>query len=187
MSTLSLVRQSWPIVVITLVVAAFYLWGSAYIYRVLFHTDANIAPVRVRIASINLDAPVASVGFDADGFMDIPPTAQELGWFEPGYIPGEQGNAVIAGHLDTESGKPAAFWNLNQLEAGDAIDVFYDDGSMRTFEVLRQETYTSNAAPLETIFGSATGAYLNLITCDGIWNPEEESYEERLVVYSMLK
>lgn len=187
MPELSVLRRSPAIVLITFSIVACYVMGAMWLNDVLFHQTYIPTPVRLQIASINLDAPIAEVGLASDGLMDIPPTAQELGWFEPGYIPGEQGNAVIAGHLDTASGKPAAFWALNQLEAGDVIVVLYDDGSQRSFEVMRQQTYSSDNAPLDAIFGSSTGAYLNLITCKGIWDVEDEAYEERLVVYSRLK
>ncbi len=182
----SILRRSRAIVSITLTIALWYVVGLVWLYSALFHQWYAPTPVRLRISSINLDAPIAEVGLADDGFMDIPPTAQEVGWFEPGYIPGEQGNAVIAGHLDTASGKPAAFWALHQLEQGQTIDVLYDDGSQRTFEVIRQETYAAGEAPLDTIFGSSTGAYLHLITCKGAWNMDDNAYNERLVVYTKL-
>ena len=35
---------------------------------------------------------------------------EDVGWYELGARPGEAGNGVIAGHLDTDRGAPAAFF-----------------------------------------------------------------------------
>jgi len=141
-------------------------------------------PVRVRIASINVDAPIVMLGLRKDGVMDIPATSYQVGWFEPGFIPGQQGNAVFAGHLDTVSGEQAVFWNLRRLRMGDLIDVEMNDGTFHHFRVRTRATYPMSDAPMRTIFGSSTGSHLNLVTCHGQWNDTIQSYESRLVVYT---
>jgi LPXTG-site transpeptidase (sortase) family protein len=144
----------------------------------------QMTPVHVRIPAINVDAPVIGVALRRDGIMDIPDTAADLGWFELGYRPGEQGNAVIAGHLDTASGKPAVFWDLRRLKKGDKIYVVADDGTTRTFVVRERETYPMDDAPMQRIFGVSSGAHLNLITCNGQWQEHLNTYARRLVVYT---
>lgn len=143
-------------------------------------------PVRLRIPIIEVDAPVVPVGMQENGIMDIPASAHEIGWFEPGFHPGEAGSAVLAGHLDRESGRPAVFWDLRRLEPGDVVELEQDDRSVLRYRVIRSETYPMNNAPMEEIFGSATGSRLNLVTCNGAWQDNLETYTKRLVVYTEL-
>jgi sortase A len=142
-------------------------------------------PSRLRIDRIGIDAPVEPVGATADGTMDIPRDWRNGGWYKPGPKPGERGNAVIAGHLDSQTG-PAVFWRLKDLEKGDEVIVTDAAGVERAFTVVGVELYDAEAAPLERIFGDAWGAYLNLITCDGDWK-DGEGYSDRLVVFTKYK
>ena len=41
-------------------------------------------------------------------------------------------------------------------------------------------------APLQMIFGTSSKAHLNLITCDGVWDPAKKIYDKRLIVYTEL-
>lgn len=141
-------------------------------------------PVALRIPAINLDAPIVQVGLRPDGLMDIPETAHEVGWFSLGFLPGLPGNAVMAGHVDQASGLPAIFWNLRQVQKGDIVEVIRMDGTIIKFRVTGRTTYPANAAPMEDLFGSSTGSYLNLITCNGSWNSALQTYDRRLVVYA---
>jgi len=36
------------------------------------------------------------------------------------------------------------------------------------------------------VFTSKTGAHLNLITCDGVWDASKKSYTKRLIVFTDL-
>ncbi len=147
-------------------------------------THVESSPVRLRIPAVGIDAPVVRVGLREDGFMDVPGTAEEVGWFAPGYIPGTPGNAVMAGHLDTQSGKAAVFWELRRLKTGDMVEVEREDGSLKRFTVTHRATYSANEAPLNALFGSATGSHLNLITCNGAWRDDLQTYDRRLIVYT---
>jgi nanoRNase/pAp phosphatase (c-di-AMP/oligoRNAs hydrolase)/sortase (surface protein transpeptidase) len=141
-------------------------------------------PKKLEIPKLKVSANIENVGLTADNNMDIPKNDWNVGWFNLGPKPGETGSAVIAGHLDGQTGKPAIFWNLNQLQNGDYIFIIGDDGSKRRFRVIGLEQYDTKNAPLEKIFGAQDGAYLNLITCDGIWDKQEHNYDKRLVVFT---
>lgn len=43
------------------------------------------------------------------------------------------------------------------------------------------------SAPIDEIFQTAEGQYLNLITCSGTFNRSAGTHEERLVVFAELK
>ncbi len=142
-------------------------------------------PVRFVIdtPAIRVDAPVEYVGLTAERAMEAPKGWWNVGWYERGPKPGEQGNAVIAGHLDSESG-PAVFWQLDKIRVGDEVRVVDVQGSTIRFRVREIQVYYNEDAPLTKIFGRSDGAHLNLITCDGYFDPDAGIYDRRLVVYT---
>ena len=146
----------------------------------------GISPSRLEIPAINVDAPVDATGLLDNGEMDVPNDIVSTGWFENGYMPGEPGNSVIAGHVDGKNG-PAVFYDIGKLEIGDEVLVTGDEGQELTFVVERVEIYPVDDSPLREIFGFSNGSRLNLITCTGEYNKEGSFYEDRLVVYTTLK
>lgn len=143
------------------------------------------APVRLQIPSIELDALIEAVGQTASGQMGVPADVDNVAWYEPGTTPGEQGNAVISGHLDDPKG-PTVFWNLRKLKVNDQVIVVDAAGIKHTFAVIGKESYADDKAPLDQIFGFDLERDLNLITCDGVWNNKAHQYTQRLVVYTRL-
>lgn len=142
-------------------------------------------PVQIAIPKIGVDTRVEWVGLDQDGNMDVPSGYDTTAWFEHGTRPGMTGNAVIAGHLDSQSG-PAVFYSLNSLAPGDEVVVTTQAGEVLTFRVDRVEAFQTDSAPLYEIFGPSSDKRLNLITCEGDFNPTERAYDKRLVVYTSL-
>ncbi|WP_079476350.1 class F sortase [Marinococcus halophilus] len=143
------------------------------------------APSTLSIPSIDVEADLEGVGVLDNGQMGVPDSAEGVGWFEPGVTPGEQGNAVMAGHVDSASG-PAVFYDLEDMEAGDEVQVTNDDGQELAFKVTKVVSYPRQDAPIEDIFGSSDGRHLQLITCTGTFNQEQGTHDERLVVYTEL-
>ena len=117
--------------------------------------------------------------------MELPENGKDVAWFEPGFQPGEKGNAVLAGHVDDEK-KPAVFFELKELEPGDEIHLQDEKGESLTFVVREKVAYKKDDAPLRTIFGPSQKRMLNLITCTGYFDHDIHNYVERLVVYTEL-
>lgn len=144
------------------------------------------APITLRIPKIGVDAPVESVGLDATGAMATPTTPFRVAWYDGGPLPGQPGNAVIDGHLDSAIYGRAVFWNLAELTPGDRIQVEMPGDRWLSFVVQRVAVYPYNEAPIQEIFGPAPTPRLNLITCSGIFNHSTHNYDRRRVVYSVL-
>lgn len=144
-------------------------------------------PQNIVIPRINVNAFIESVGIDENGRMEVPQGVFNVGWYSLGYKPGEKGNAVMAGHLDTVTGEPAVFYYINQLQAGDQVIVTDKQGRKLTFEVTGMQTYLFDQVPLQEIFGPSEKQRLNLITCTGVWNTGSRNYSSRLVVYTELR
>ncbi|MGH7685370.1 MAG: class F sortase [Candidatus Dormibacteria bacterium] len=138
---------------------------------------------RLVIPRIAVNAAVEDVGLDNSGSMGVPLSSADVGWFSPGPWPGQDGDAVIDGHLDWR-GIPAVFWNLGALKPGDTISVSRKDQSL-TFRVTRVTAYALNEEPAY-LFASAGTPLLSLITCAGAWDSDHQIYDQRLVVDAML-
>lgn len=142
-------------------------------------------PVQLTIPTADIDANVLELGLLKGGKLDAPKDGKDLGWYKLGPKPGEKGNAVIDGHLDTSAG-PGAFWNLKNVKVGDMVSVTDENGITRVFKVRKTQVYHVNNAPMQEIFGDASGNHLNLITCAGVWDTSMDHYDKRLIVYTDL-
>ena len=139
-------------------------------------------PVRLMIPVINVNAVIQYVGVTPKGAMAVPNNATDVGWFKLGPRPGEKGSAVIAGHFDGENGEAGVFTNLNKLKKGDKLYIKNDKGISITFVVRESRIYNPGYA--NDVFSGSSSAYLNLITCDGVWDGAKKSYSKRLVVFA---
>ena len=143
------------------------------------------APKAITIPAINVETLIQSVGVDQNGRMGLPTNFVDVAWYKYGPEPGNRGSAVIAGHLDTAVDDRAVFAKLSTLKKGDDVYVLDKMGQTIHFRVTKKEVYDDTEAPLDRIFDQGlTTARLNLITCDGVWNPKTKNYSERLVVYT---
>jgi sortase (surface protein transpeptidase) len=141
---------------------------------------------RLIIPALNVDAVVVPVGLDANGAMAAPEDWFEIGWFRYGPRPGFAGSAALAGHLDTNTGAPATFWDLSKLVPGQEVVYQSEDGSRTTFVVDEVATYPWDEVPLERVFARSGEPRLALITCGGQWSREHRNYSHRTIVYASL-
>lgn len=143
-------------------------------------------PRQLLIPKIHVSAKVEYVGLDKDRNMGSPTIPSEVGWYKLGYKPGMKGNAVIAGHLDTET-SAAVFSNLSALNTGDQIEIIDEYNKKFIFKVTETEHFPYNQLPLEKIFGPNSKKSLNLITCGGRFDVNSHNYSDRIVVFSELQ
>lgn len=73
-----------------------------------------------------------------------------------------------------------------QCDRCDEIIVVAHGGEELRFAVTGVEAFDANSAPAYNVFGPASTANLNLITCEGSFDPAARQYNKRLVVYSTL-
>lgn len=163
--------------------------GTTYapIYIPPYHapTTSPEPPMHVTIPKLNINAPVIPVGFDVNGLMEVPKTAEEVAWYQPGTTPGNNGNAVLAGHYDWTHG-PAVFYRIGELQPNDTITVTDAKNQSWVFTVMEIASYPANNFPTEKVFAQSSSHFLNLITCDGTFDTNTKSYANRIVVYTQL-
>lgn len=143
-----------------------------------------VRPTALRIDEVDVLAPIVPVGVEPDGALEIPPAA-EVGWYEPGVVPGAAvGSSVLAGHV-AYNGENGAFVDLAEVDLGAAIEVYFEDGSTRRFEVVAVQEYLKEDLPVDALFARTGIPILALITCGGAFNPELRSYESNVVAYAV--
>ncbi|OXS64343.1 LPXTG-site transpeptidase (sortase) family protein [Bacillus sp. V-88] len=147
---------------------------------------SGIVPATIEIPAIDVSTSIEAVGLKENGEMAVTESFETTAWYQGGYKPGEPGNAVIGGHVDSRNG-PAVFYKLNKLSKGDEIIVKNKEGEKRTFVVIDKKEYPWDDAPLKSIFGYSPASSLNLITCTGDFDHSARNYSKRLVVYTELK
>lgn len=143
-------------------------------------------PLEVRLPALRVTAPLIDVGVEPDGAMEIPEDVRTVGWYEPapgaGVVPGEDGTAVLAGHVDSRAQGPGAFWALRDLVPADRVEVVHEDGSVSLWEVTEVIRYPKAEVPIEDIFVWSGPKRLALITCGGEFDRSIGSYLDNYVV-----
>lgn len=158
----------------------------AFTHRSASLADVSRVPARVRIDALGVDAPIVARGTDQRGQLDVPPDGGTVVWYRAGSVPGASGSAVLAAHVD-HAGAPGAFLHLDRLGPGDLVHVDLDDGSSRTFAVVRRHRYRKERLPVERLFTRDGDAVLTLITCGGRFNETTRHYDANTVVQAVLR
>jgi LPXTG-site transpeptidase (sortase) family protein len=146
-------------------------------------TDGSIGvPDQIEIESLEIDAPVQSVGTTPENAQEVPSALDETGWWRDGSEPGAGGNAVIVGH--TASSDDGVFDPLVDVEEGAEVFVTGDEGTA-AFTVDRIEVVPvaqfGDVAP--DVYRTDGDAGLVLMTC-GDWNGEE--FETTVIVHASV-
>lgn len=141
-------------------------------------------PVRVRIPTIGVVAPVGPLYVDGNGVLPPPDGNHITGWWKQGPEPGEKGPAVIVGHVDSYQG-PAVFFRLHELRTGEEIFVDRADGSTAVFAVARVERHDKNAFPTDAVYHDTPDPQLRLITCGGDFDYAQRRYLDNIIVYAL--
>ncbi len=144
-------------------------------------------PSRLSIPALKINASVQSVGVNAKGNMAAPSNFTDVAWYKYGFVPGQQGNAVVAGHVDNGLGLSGVFKRLKDLKVGDDVYIERKDGAKLHFVVVEVKSYPYKEVPLEKLFGNSNKAMLNLISCEGAWIKTDKTYDKRLVVFTELR
>ena len=151
------------------------------------HALARSTPTKIRIRSIDVTAPVMSVGLAADGTVSTPPMNNNnlAGWYSGGPSPGQLGPAVIVGHVDGPRGK-SVFYKLGKMRPGDKIQVNLANHRIAMFSVYSVEVYSKGKFPGDRVYGDYSRPGLRLITCGGKWVGGSTGYSDNIVVYAQM-
>ncbi|MFI0937400.1 class F sortase [Streptomyces sp. NPDC021020] len=141
-------------------------------------------PTRIRIARLALDDPLVGLDVQQDGHLAAPQDPAQVGWWSDGPRPGDEGAAIVVGHVDSTTG-PAAFYNVSSLRPGDRITIDRGDRSHVTFTVEALRQYDKDAFP-DSVYALTGPPSLRLITCGGSYDHARGGYRDNVVVYATL-
>jgi sortase (surface protein transpeptidase) len=141
-------------------------------------------PTRIMIPAIGVDAPVGTVGVQ-DGTVAAPPLENRnlVGWFTGTVTPGQDGPALLDGHVNTTAG-PSVFFSLKNLKPGDQVFVYRHDGSRIPFRVTWIQVASKTAFPWDSVLRTTPGPTLRLVTCGGPFDYSSGHYTDNVIVYA---
>ena len=148
-------------------------------------------PTRIAIPRLYIDAPVITMGLDAERSPQVPDRPDQVAWYNFSALPGQTNNAVFSGHVDwqTRSGQPIAgvFYRLRELEIGDLITITQDGGSELKYRVTGNVATAYDDPNIVRAMGPTSKDAVTLITCGGTWVIDRRddlggNYSHRVVV-----
>ena len=120
-----------------------------------------------------------------DGTLDVPGSANEVGFYTDGPTPGQLGPAVIGAHVDSKKG-PGIFYNLGAVKPGAKIHITRQNKSRTTFVVDKVALYPKDQFPTEDVYyGDFTKSEIRLVTCGGTFD-RVKHYLDNVVVFGHL-
>jgi sortase (surface protein transpeptidase) len=121
------------------------------------------APVALTVPAVDLTTSLLiELGTTPTGAMEIPGSAQVVGWSAEGATPGERGAAIIVGY--TAFGhQRGVFHRLSEVRPGDVVAVRRSDDVVATFTVYRVQRLTDSHTALRTALAPAAEAELRLL------------------------
>jgi sortase (surface protein transpeptidase) len=142
-------------------------------------------PIELRIPAIAMTVSLSTLGLNANATVQVPTDSQQPGWYRLVASPGQEGSAVILGHVDSYQG-PAVFYKLRSLVAGNEIYVTLADGVIAQCEVTSVAMYLKTDFPDQAVYASKGFSALQLVTCAGTFDTQTGHYLSNIVVYSTL-
>lgn len=133
--------------------------------------------------TIGVDTRLVRLGLNPDRSLQVPQDYAHAGWYAGGVAPGQNGPAVLVGHLDSVDG-PAVFHRLGELREGDPVQVRRADGSVGAFRVRRVDQVPKDAFPTAEVYGPVARPELRLITCGGTFDESSGHYRDNVVVFA---
>jgi len=148
-------------------------------------SETEARPAKVSIPALKVESDVIDLGLQSDGTMQVPPDAQDTGWYTNSPVPGRPGPAVLAAHVDWK-GKKGPFARLGELKQGDQVVVESVDGGKATFAIDRVETHSKDAFPSDAVYSDTDKPEIRLVTCGGSYDAAAHSYRSNVIAWGHL-
>lgn len=145
------------------------------------HIDADFEGAGVWVPSLDIVSPMIST--DHNGTELILPEPPSSTWYnQTAEVGAEQGNTMIASHVNWGHGDDAPFSQLHKIEKGAPIFVRDFEGNDVAYVVTEIEVYDQQALPDE-LFSLEGDHTLRVLTCSG---PTIERGDERYFMYNLV-
>ena len=143
------------------------------------------------VPSAGLKSSIVKVGRTNTGAMGSPDNPYVIGWLDSSAVPGEVGNALLAGHRDFEdlSGNvgTGVCWELVNTVVGDQMIVRDNENDIYyVYTVTEASTVNPRDPDSARYLRNTDEPVITLITCTGSFNADTHQYSHRLVVVGVL-
>ena len=145
--------------------------------------DRTAWPTVVRIARLEVDAPVGPVGIGTAGALIIPASPMDVGWYQGGAVPGEPGVALLTSHLDTRREGRGVFAGLTRLAIGDEVLLADGAGREQRWRITARTQHRKDGLPVG-LFARTGDPVLALVTCGGPFDASARSYRDNVIVWA---
>lgn len=143
------------------------------------------APINIVVEKAGINADIEQLDI-VNGVMPNPTGPWVVAWYRQTATLGEQGNVVLAGHVDFWNVGPSVFFNVRDLVEGDLVVLTGENGSTSTYAVNWSATYTldelTTGGKLQEVVGHTDVPSLSMITCGGEFDYVNGEYLSRMVV-----
>jgi sortase (surface protein transpeptidase) len=140
-------------------------------------------PVRLRIPSLHIDSKITDLGLEPDGSVQVPADVTVAGWYDQGPRPGQNGPAVILGHVDSKTG-PGVFFKLRTIRAGSLVEIDRSDGSTAGFQITKVARVAKTRFPTDLVYAPSLDPTLRLVTCGGSFDQARGSYRDNVIAFA---
>ncbi|WP_425834098.1 class F sortase [Streptomyces fractus] len=144
-------------------------------------------PKNLTVTSIGVDAKLVPIGLAKDGSLGVP-AKRELntaGWYQGSASPGEPGQAVLTGHVDSDKQR-SIFFRLSELSKGDRLAVRRADGRTAHFTVDERKYVRTKDFPTGQVLDRSGSPGLWVITCAPPYDKKTHSYQSNLLVHARM-
>jgi LPXTG-site transpeptidase (sortase) family protein len=156
-------------------------WTGVLDSRLIAPFAASGKPAKIEIESIGVSAAVETLEI-VEGAFQEPTSAEQVAWYKDTSWLGDEGNIVLAGHLNYWGVPEGVFFALDTVAPGSIVEITAENGTVYRYEVTTVELLPADAASLESVTAETGGETLTLITCGGDWDPTSQHYLHRTVV-----
>ncbi len=117
--------------------------------------------------------------------MDVTKTADTVGWYRLGPLPGQAGDAVMTCHNQWYGVARALCYDLATISPGADVYTRTADRITRRWRVDGVRTVAYDAT-VPDLFSSAGPPRLSIITCGGDWDAARQNFSLRVIVSARL-
>lgn len=137
------------------------------------------------VESLDLQARILPMGVTAENTVQAPTNIFDSGWYTASAKPGEKGMAFIDGHASGAT-REGLFAYIDTLIFGDIITIERGDGSTLQYVVREVETKKLADIDMTQVLGPRGDITegLVLMTCTGKWQADQQTYDQRAIVYA---
>lgn len=149
------------------------------------YTVAPDMPRYLSIKNIGVWTRVVRVGVDKNNEIGTPRNVYNVGWYEGSSKPGQPGVAFIDGHVLGPT-KGGVFASLKTIKQGAQVYITMGNNTNYVYKVTSTEILETSKVDMSKVLTpkDSTKQYLVLMTCNGTYVKQTETFDKRFIVYA---